>query len=85
MHSEVEPYRLAGKYVINDLEQGGFYWHAYLGEERINGGLCETYTECVHTAKRAIMKARQHILHEEFYWDVETREWVRKGELPTVS
>lgn len=76
---------LTGRYDIQPLGDGEWYWHAYLGDEHVNGGLCTDYTEGVHSAKRAVEAARGERLHREYYWDVETGEWVKKGDLPTVS
>jgi len=69
-----------GRYVIKDG-----YWHAYIGDQRVNGGICSDYLDGAERATRAIALARNQMLHEQFYWDAETCDWVRKGELPPVS
>jgi hypothetical protein len=68
---------------IDDPEWWG-YWHAYFGELRINGGLCNDYTEGAGRARRAIEQHRSEVLWRDYYWDVETQEWYKKGTLPPV-
>jgi hypothetical protein len=62
----------------------GFYWHAFVGDERINGGLCDDYTEAQVEAKRAIAIWRKRDWMDNYYFDAETQKWYRKGTLPPV-
>lgn len=82
--SDDHPNRLPGRYVVKALDSGEFYWHAYLDDKRVNGGLAVTYVEAVRAAKAAIQSARFSLLIEDYYWDIETHGWVRKGELPPL-
>jgi hypothetical protein len=78
----------AGHYKIKELDDelvGWGYWHAYLDGKRVNGGVCNSYTDGVFSAKMYIGRARELWLHENFYWDHETCQWVRHGHLPSVS
>jgi hypothetical protein len=77
-----------GLYVIREVDDdlvAWGYWHAYLGEVRVNGGVCEDYTDGVERSLQAIARAREQMLRERFYWDAETCLWIRKGSLPPVS
>jgi hypothetical protein len=76
-----------GRYVITEDENAydwWGYWHAYLGENRVNGGVCDDYTEGAERAMRAIAQAREMLVLEKYYWDSETCLWIKKGELPPV-
>jgi hypothetical protein len=77
-----------GRYRVKELDDelvAWGYWHAYLGDRRVNGGVCDDYTDGVHCAMQAIERAREQWLRDYFYWDHETCQWVKKGELPPVS
>jgi hypothetical protein len=76
-----------GRYTIRPIEDCEWwgYWDAFIGELRVNGGVCEDYTDGTVRATRAIAVEREQRLKKHYYWDVETWAWVRKGELPSVS
>jgi hypothetical protein len=76
-----------GRYVVNEIEDDEWwgYWHAWVGELRVNGGLCNDYTQGSARARRAIEAHRSSLLWTDYYWDVETREWYRKGTLPPLD
>jgi hypothetical protein len=82
--TETHPRKLPGRYVVKPLSDDEFYWHAYLGDSRVNGGIATDYVLAVADARRAIVIARESLLTEFYYWDVETCTWVRKGELPPL-
>jgi hypothetical protein len=84
MHSKIDPRKLPGRYVVKECGDGEFYWHAYLGDERVNGGISDDYVRAVADAKRAIIQARDQLFIEMHYYDVETQSWVKKGELPPL-
>ncbi len=76
-----------GRYDIREIAdcEWKFYWHAFVGELRVNGGVCKDYSQGARRAVRAIACARESALREGYYWDVETCAWVKKGELPPVE
>lgn len=80
--------RVPGRYEVKPLDddrEWHFYWHAFLGDNRINGGVARNYEDGMREATRAIALARHDLLRDEYYWDVEYGDWVRKGDLPPVS
>lgn len=79
---------LPGRYNISSLDgdsEWRYYWHAFLGDDRVNGGVGKNYDDAVDKAKRAISIARYDMLTGDHYFDTETATWVLKGELPPVS
>lgn len=81
-------YRAPGRYVIREFDDplvAWGYWHAYLDNVRVNGGVCNNYTDGVFNAKMYIARAREQWLREHYYWDDETCTWVKHGELPPMS
>lgn len=79
-----DPRAVPGRYTIRPIDdcEWRFYWNAFLGDERVNGGVCSDCTDGSRRALRAITEAREALLKDAFYWDVETFTWVPKGELP---
>jgi hypothetical protein len=77
------------------LDGGGFtmesgptaewYWRVYLGDVRINGGLCSNLYLGRQQAKHAIYVFEWSEFKDQHYWDSETRSWYRRGELPTLE
>ena len=70
----------------------GWYWHAFVGDTRVNGGLSEVSShEASRDARWAIdayrasstNHARRAYL-KEHYWDEETQQWMKHGELPAL-
>jgi hypothetical protein len=70
----------------------GWYWHAYVGDKRVNGGLCEVSSQqASYDARWAItcyrsseyMNVRQEFMRSH-YWDDETEQWIKHGELPPL-
>ncbi len=77
-----------GRYVIKPVEGidgWPFYWHAYIGDVRVNGGLAQEYLEAVREAKRIISLTRRRDFLENHYFDEETGHWYPKGTLPPVK
>lgn len=77
-----------GRVVIRELEGDPdytHYWHAFIGELRINGGVCNDYTHGMFAGREAIGRYRRQVFLEAYYWDDETHEWYEKGTLPPVS
>jgi hypothetical protein len=70
--------------------QFGWYWHAYVGDQRVNGGLCELgEREAARDARFAISTYRDSLIFAErraflrdHYWDTETQQWLKHGEVP---
>ena len=68
----------------------GWYWHAYVGDDRVNGGLCEVSSQQANREARwaiASYRAREIVRERRdylrtHYWDVETGQWVKHGEVP---
>jgi hypothetical protein len=76
-----------GRYVIKPvegIENWPYYWHAFIGNERINGGLAQDHLQAVQEAKRSIALWRKRDFLANFFFDVETQKWWRKGEIPTL-
>lgn len=69
---------------IDDFEWP-WYWHAYVGDERINGGVCKAQWLGTVRGRDAIAVWRRRQFIERHYWDVETQEYYMKGTLPPVS
>lgn len=78
---KADPRKLAGRYVITELDDDQYYWHAFLGDERVNGGLCEDYLDGVGEAKRSIAVARANLMRDAYFWDAETFSWLPKADL----
>lgn len=76
-----DPRKLVGRYVVQPLDDGDFYWHAYLGDTRVNGGLCKSRLGGIGAAKGAIVVARANLLRDDYFWDMETHAWLPKSEL----
>lgn len=76
-----DPGRVEVHDIEGDPEYNG-YWEAFVGDVRINGGVCIDYTDGSKRGQRAIEVYRRQEFHRTHYWDVETGTWVRKGELP---
>lgn len=76
-----DPRKLVGRYVVQEFGDGEFYWHAYLGDDRVNGGLCTEHLDGVRAAKNAITIARANLLRDDYFWDMETHSWLPKSEL----
>jgi hypothetical protein len=77
-----------GRYVIRELDDERVawgYWHAYFRDKRVNGGVCDNYTDGVYRALHSIARAREQWLRDHCYWDHETCQWVLNGELPALS
>lgn len=64
----------------------GFYWDAYIGDERINGGVCTDLESGYKAGGMAITHARKTAWFEQNLWDVETGKWLdKKTRQPAVS
>lgn len=59
-------------------EEDNWYWHAYIGDTRINGGMVHSYADGMMEGQRAIGIWRRKDFHENFMFDVETEKWVKK-------
>lgn len=82
---QVRPPQVPGRYVIipvDGIDGWPYYWHAYLGDRRINGGLAQDHLMAVQEAKRVIALTRRNEWLQENYFDYETGMWYKKGELP---
>lgn len=73
-----------GRIVVREIadEEWPWYWHAFIGDTRVNGGLAHSYFDGHVEGKRAIATCRKKDFYENFYFDQETHAWYRKGELP---
>ena len=80
MNSSEQP----GRVVVKPMDDAEYpwYWHAFVGELRVNGGVCNDYTHGTLLARGAIAAYRHQVFLDENYWDQETNEWRPKGELP---
>lgn len=88
MGSKTDLRKVKGRVDVVPLEndrEWRFYWHAFLGDTRVNGGVCHDLTDGHQHARRAIAIARAEMLRKDHYWDEETFRWIRKGEYPPVS
>ena len=74
---DAEPGRVVGKAI--DDEDWPFYWHAFIGDRRVNGGLCKSQYEGYSAGREAIDKRRRAIFYETHYWDEETADWYPVG------
>ncbi len=87
MSGEVDFQSAPGRYVIKPVEGidgWPFYWHAYIGDTRVNGGLAQDYLGAVQESKRVISLTRRRDFLETHYLDEETARWFKKGTLPPV-
>ncbi len=88
MSGEVDLQTAPGRYVIKETEGidgWPYYWHAYIGDVRVNGGIAQSYDGAAIEAKRVIALSRRRDFLENHYYDDETGRWLRKGTLPPVD
>lgn len=78
-----QPGHVEVKALWDDCEYAG-YWEAFVGDTRVNGGVCTDYTDGMTRGRKAIDAWRKAEFHATHYWDVETGQWYKKGELPPV-
>lgn len=70
-----------GRVVCKPLwdEDDNYYWHAFIGDMRVNGGMSPTYADGMIEGKRAIAIWRKKDFYENFMFDVESGKWIAKG------
>lgn len=78
MDMQTAPGRYVIKPLASDDPEYAFYWHAYIGDHRINGGVCTDYTAGAIAAKYAIGQYRRKDLYANYIFDFETGKWERK-------
>lgn len=61
-----------------------WYWHAFVGEARVNGGVCLDYRDGLYRGRAAIERWREADFIATHYYDEETCAWYEKGTLPPV-
>jgi hypothetical protein len=81
MSLDKEPGRVTVTPIEGDPEWWG-YWVAYVGDVRVNGGLCKTKWQGRDRARAAISNYRAKRWVQTHIWDVETFAWLDKRELP---
>lgn len=81
--TSAEPGRYDVQEIEGDPEWWG-YWHAFVGDVRVNGGVCTNFTDGAKRARRAIEAYRKAAFRRDHYWDVETGQWVKNGQWPYV-
>jgi len=75
-----DPRKLPGRYTVSPPgsdPEWPCYWDAYLGEERVNGGVCKDAADGAERALSAIWRAREELLSDSYHWDAEKFAWVR--------
>lgn len=83
MSGEVDYQKEPGRVVVKPLSKDDeWYWHAYIGDERVNGGMVERYEDGMVEGKRAIAIWRKQDWMKNYIFDHESGKWYRRGEDP---
>ena len=58
-----------------------YYWKLYLGDERVNGGICLTPETGWPRAKEYAWQHLVSVMRTDHFWDLATNRWLPKSEL----
>ena len=62
-----------------DDEEYPYYWHAFIGDTRVNGGICKERSDGFKLGQDAIWTRRRALFYETHFWDEETADWYPNG------
>ena len=82
MSDEVDYQKEPGRVVAKQLNDDDWYWHAYIGDMRVNGGLVHCYADCMAEGQRAISTWRKQDWLKTYIFDYEAGKWYKRGEDP---
>ena len=82
MSGEVDYQKEPGRVVVKPLADDQWYWHAYIGDVRVNGGMVDQYAEGMSEGQRAIAIFRKQDWMKNYIFDFESGKWYRRGEDP---
>ena len=82
MSETVDFQKEPGRVVVKPITDEWWYWHAYIGDERINGGLVYCYADGMVEGQRAIAIFRKRDWMQNYIFDYEAGKWYKRGEDP---